>query len=449
MHGDRDRVEHRGPCLLCHAAAAKLRAPAAQTFGETAIGLLDGRFQARARGAPGTRGALAPGADFAACFAHHGGPQVLGELGALGSECERALARLRGTLAPEARAALDAAGAALAPAFDLQARVRRAPHAGTACRPHGRSAVPRARAACGWSALSACMHALPSLHARSAGASSELSVRTGPPLCSEPSSAHWWQRLYAWCVGPRRATPPATRMSAKQWRGGMPLSLPSVPKVRPWDPGTRTHLHTVIQCVAAAPCVELRCSLGRALREALRRRGPGVDRAAALACADGPAAPADIAAEGRRRLAELAAVAAERLLALGRSLALQFRERRPADDGIRWPPAPGAKAALLRGQAGRMLAALESLGGAFAAAAAAAARQAERERAGAAGAAGAAPAAGAAAGDGGAGGGGAAARAALGEDGRAAAARLGDALRALLPMALLASQDWGAVYGQA
>ncbi len=171
-----------------------------------------------------------------------------------------------------------------------------------------------------------------------------------------------------------------------------------------------------------------------------------MDRAAALACADGPAAPADVTAEGRRRLAELAAVAAERLLALGRSLALQFRERRPADDGIRWPRAPGAKAALLRGQAGRMLAALESLGGAFAAAAAAAARQAERERAGAAGAA---PVAGAAAGDGGAGGDGAAARAALGEDGRAAAARLGDALRALLPVALLASQDWDAVYGQA
>jgi len=156
----------------CHAAAAQLRAPAAQTFGETAIGLLDGRFQARARGAPGARGALAPGADFAACFAHHGGPQVLGELGALGGECERALARLRGALAPDARAALDAAGAALAPAFDLQARARRAPRAGAAA---GR------------------MHALPSLgrglHVPRASCQSGQRHHSGANAVAAPSMA--------------------------------------------------------------------------------------------------------------------------------------------------------------------------------------------------------------------------------------------------------------------
>lgn len=47
--------------------------------------------------------------------------QVLEELEGLGSECARAVTRLRARLAPERQAALDGAAAALSPAFDLQA----------------------------------------------------------------------------------------------------------------------------------------------------------------------------------------------------------------------------------------------------------------------------------------------------------------------------------------
>lgn len=48
----------------------------AQTFGETAISLLDGRFDARVRSLARTRGAPEPGADFQASFLHYGGRQV-------------------------------------------------------------------------------------------------------------------------------------------------------------------------------------------------------------------------------------------------------------------------------------------------------------------------------------------------------------------------------------
>lgn len=51
----------------------------------------------------------------------------------------------------------------------------------------------------------------------------------------------------------------------------------------------------------------------------------GVERAADMAGA-ASAAVEEVAAEGRRRLAELAAVAVERLLALGRSLDAQVLE---------------------------------------------------------------------------------------------------------------------------
>ena len=47
-----------------------------QTFGETAISLLDGRFDARVRSLARSRGAPEPGADFQASFLHYGGRQV-------------------------------------------------------------------------------------------------------------------------------------------------------------------------------------------------------------------------------------------------------------------------------------------------------------------------------------------------------------------------------------
>lgn len=99
-------------CVPCHE----------QTFGETAISLLDGRFDARARSALDARGGPACDEDFEACFLHAGGRQVLEELETLGSDCGRMVTRLRARLEPEAQAALDSAAAALSHAFDLQAR---------------------------------------------------------------------------------------------------------------------------------------------------------------------------------------------------------------------------------------------------------------------------------------------------------------------------------------
>lgn len=179
-----------------------------------------------------------------------------------------------------------------------------------------------------------------------------------------------------------------------------------------------------------------------------------MQRAAALACS-ASVAVGDVAAEGRLRLAELAAIAVERLLALGRSLVAHFRTGRPADDGILWPDASKAKAALLRSQAQRMLAALESLGSAYAAAAAARTQTGASALAGApAGDAGGIGTPGGAdvdknvpAGGGAGGGDGPAAQAGLQADARAAAAHLGDALRGLLYVVLLSSQDHGKVYG--
>ena len=154
----------------------------------------------------------------------------------------------------------------------------------------------------------------------------------------------------------------------------------------------------------------------------------------------------------------------------------QFRTGRPADDGICWPVAADDKAKLLRGQALRALAALEALGSAFAAAVAA--RTSEAAHAAARGGAGdhghcaqrqpdahaaagggrgpergagqaaapeARPAASAAAGRGGPD---VQAQLLLSDAVRAAAGHLGDALRGLLYVVLLASQDWALVYGQ-
>ncbi|KAK9836180.1 hypothetical protein WJX81_007220 [Elliptochloris bilobata] len=259
--------------------AASMLDTSIETFGETAISLLDGRFDARMRGLTRACSAPPPGADYQASFLHYGGRQVLEELEALGSDCARVVTRLRARLAPEAQAALDAAAAALSPAFDLQSG--------------------------------------------------------GPVPCADE------------------------------------------------QPETRGHALVASICSA------------------------GVERAAAMASAASSTVE-EIAAEGRRRLAELGAVAVERMLALGRSLDAAFRTGRPADDGIRWPVRAHDKAQLLRGQALRALAALESLGSAFAAAAAA---QAE-----------------------------------LQADVRAAAAHLGDALRGLLYVVLLASQERALVY---
>lgn len=152
----------------------------------------------------------------------------------------------------------------------------------------------------------------------------------------------------------------------------------------------------------------------------------------------------------------------------------QFRTGRPADDGIRWPEAAADKARLLRGQALRALAALESLGSAFAAAAAARAPDgaagaarggagdqgppAQRQpdaRAAAGGGNGMEPGAGQAAAPGpppaaaaAAGGEGPGVQAQLRADVLAAAGHLGDALRGLLYVVLLASQDRALIYDQ-
>jgi len=77
-----------------------------------------------------------------------------------------------------------------------------------------------------------------------------------------------------------------------------------------------------------------------------------VQRAAALACSASVAVRV-VASDGRQRLAELAAIGVERLLALGRSLVAQFRTGRPADDGILWPDACEAKVPSATAPSGR------------------------------------------------------------------------------------------------
>ena len=54
--------------------------------------------------------------------------------------------------------------------------------------------------------------------------------------------------------------------------------------------------------------------------------------------------------EGARRMAELAALSLERLLALARSLLACFRDGQPTNDNIHWPAVPELQAMLLQSQ---------------------------------------------------------------------------------------------------
>lgn len=65
--------------------------------------------------------------------------------------------------------------------------------------------------------------------------------------------------------------------------------------------------------------------------------------------------------DASRRIAELASVCMERLLALARSLVAHARYGKPADDGIQWPLGGEAKAVALRQQARRMASELDAL----------------------------------------------------------------------------------------
>ena len=56
--------------------------------------------------------------------------------------------------------------------------------------------------------------------------------------------------------------------------------------------------------------------------------------------------------EGARRMAELAALSLERLLALARSLLACFRDGQPTNDNIHWPAEPQLQAMLLQSQVG-------------------------------------------------------------------------------------------------
>ncbi|KAK9817354.1 hypothetical protein WJX74_010941 [Apatococcus lobatus] len=72
--------------------------------------------------------------------------------------------------------------------------------------------------------------------------------------------------------------------------------------------------------------------------------------------------------EGARRMAELAALSLERLLALARSLLACFRDGQPTNDNIHWPAVPELQAMLLQSQGKRMVAELEMLASGFLAA---------------------------------------------------------------------------------
>jgi hypothetical protein len=84
----------------------------------------------------------------------------------------------------------------------------------------------------------------------------------------------------------------------------------------------------------------------------------GAPPAAAAAAAPAPAAARALRGlkdEGTQRLAEVGAVCMELLLNLGRSLSAHARFQRVSSDGVAWPEHPAEAAALLRGQARRML----------------------------------------------------------------------------------------------
>lgn len=79
------------------------------------------------------------------------------------------------------------------------------------------------------------------------------------------------------------------------------------------------------------------------------------------AASSGRACVLSVQQDASRRVAELASVCIERLLALARSLVAQARYGKPADDGIRWPVGGTAKAVALRQQARRMAGELDAL----------------------------------------------------------------------------------------
>eukprot|EP00887_Chlorella_sp_A99_P005359 scaffold1.g5359.t1 len=142
--------------------------------------------------------------------------------------------------------------------------------------------------------------------------------------------------------------------------------------------------HAVIEDVAAAGC-EFADELVSAAAQHVERllAAPPHPEAlaadagggAAVALAEGEATPASrpaaaralrrLRGEGTRRVAEVASLCMERLVALARSVSSWRQTGRPTTDGVVWPPSAEATGLLLRRQAHRMVGDMQAMGEAF------------------------------------------------------------------------------------